>query len=187
MKIFYTSRELSRKFNINLARWKRWTREFLSPDPLGGLQSGYARQYSHDEAFTVVLAGHLVAELKFSIPETKQILNDLRQWLVDHNFYLYSSKSAKSIGSRSATANGYQIAITGPSAEHASESGLSYRIRDILGDDVMIVDGVRTRCLQFTEYFIEPSADHLRRYDTESSRVVNISGLYKKFMDCLDK
>ncbi len=186
MITFYTSRELSRKFNVNLARWKRWTREFLSPDPLGGLQSGYARQYSHDEAFTVVLAGHLVAELKFSIPETKQILNDLRQWLMDHDFYLYTSKSAKSIGSRLANANGYQIAIAGPSAEHTSESGLSYRIRGILGDDVVTVDGVRTRRLQFTEYIIEPAADHLRRHDTESYRVVNISGLYKKFMNCLD-
>jgi hypothetical protein len=76
---FYTNKELSQNFNVNLARWKRWSREFLAPDPLGGLQSGYARQYNPDEAFTVVLGGHLLGELKFSVPETKQILVDLHQ------------------------------------------------------------------------------------------------------------
>ncbi len=76
---FYTNQELSKKFNVNLARWKRWSREFLPPDPLGGLQSGYARQYNPDEAFTVVLGGHLVGDLKFSIPEAKQILVALHQ------------------------------------------------------------------------------------------------------------
>ena len=31
---YYTNRELSRLFDINLATWKRWSREFLPPDPL---------------------------------------------------------------------------------------------------------------------------------------------------------
>jgi hypothetical protein len=77
---YFTSRELSAKLDINLARWKRWSREFLPPDPLGGLQSGYARQYSIDDAFSVFLAGYLVSELGFSIPETKIILSDVTQW-----------------------------------------------------------------------------------------------------------
>ena len=54
---FYTNKELSRTFSINLAKWKRWSREFLPPDPLGGLQSGYARQYNLDEAF--MLTNHI--------------------------------------------------------------------------------------------------------------------------------
>ena len=86
---YYTNKDLSSKMGINLAKWKRWSRDFLPPDPLGGLQSGYARQYNPDEAFTVVLGGHLVGDLKFSISETKQILVDLHQWLVDHDFYFY--------------------------------------------------------------------------------------------------
>ena len=65
---FFTNRELSDKLGIKLAKWKRWSREFLPPDPLGGMQSGYARQYNPDQAFTVFLGGHLVADLKFSIP-----------------------------------------------------------------------------------------------------------------------
>ena len=79
---FYTNQELSRKLNISLARWKRWSREFLPPDPLGGLQSGYARQYNPDEAFAVLLGGYLVGDLKFTIPEARQILHDLHNWLL---------------------------------------------------------------------------------------------------------
>ena len=75
---FYSNKELSQAFKINLAKWKRWSREFLPPDPLGGLQSGFARQYNLDEAFTVYLGGYLVGKMKFTIPESKQILRDLQ-------------------------------------------------------------------------------------------------------------
>ncbi len=84
---FFTNRQLSKKLDINLARWKRWSREFIAPDPLGGMQSGYARQYNPDEAFNVYLGGHLVSDLKFAIPEAKQILADLQQWFKDKGFY----------------------------------------------------------------------------------------------------
>ena len=73
---FFTNRELSERLGIKLAKWKRWSREFLPPDPLGGMQSGYARQYNPDQAFTVFLGGHLVADLKFTIPEANQIIQD---------------------------------------------------------------------------------------------------------------
>ena len=85
---YFTSRELSSKFNLNLARWKRWSRTFLPPDPLGGLQSGYARQYSIDQAFCVYLGGVLVSELKFTMPEAGQILDDLKSWLGAAGIYL---------------------------------------------------------------------------------------------------
>ena len=78
---FYQNRELSECLGIRLSRWKRWSREFLPPDPLGGLQSGYARQYTFSQAFTVYLGGHLVSNLGYSIPETRQILDDLEEWV----------------------------------------------------------------------------------------------------------
>ena len=84
---FFTNRELSDRLGIKLAKWKRWSREFLSPDPLGGMQSGYARQYNPDQAFTVFLGGHLVADLKFSIPEARQIIHDLNKWLSEKGFF----------------------------------------------------------------------------------------------------
>jgi hypothetical protein len=83
---FYLNRELSAMFGFKLSRWKRWSREFLPPDPLGGLQSGFARQYSLPEAFQVYLGGHLVADLKISIPETKIILGDLKEWVMTRYF-----------------------------------------------------------------------------------------------------
>lgn len=88
---FFTSRALSQRLEINLAKWKRWSREFLPPDPLGGMQSGYARQYNPDQAFTVYLGGLLVADLKVTIPEAKQILQDLRGWLAEKGFSFNAS------------------------------------------------------------------------------------------------
>ena len=108
---FYTNKELSQIFDINLAKWKRWSREFLPPDPLGGLQSGYPRQYNLDEAFTVYLGGYLVRELKFTIPESRQILYDLHQWLIDHGLYYDFSGQAGSEIETGEPVQHYHIAI----------------------------------------------------------------------------
>jgi hypothetical protein len=83
---FYLNRELAQKLGFKLSRWKRWSREFLPPDPLGGLQSGFARQYTRAEAFQVYLGGHLVSNQMFSIPETKIILEDLKEWVTTQYF-----------------------------------------------------------------------------------------------------
>ena len=83
---YFLGRELSDRLGVPLARWKRWAREFLPPDPLGGLQSGYARHYSIDQAFTVFLAGHLVSRSRFSIPEARALLSDLDHWLTGEGY-----------------------------------------------------------------------------------------------------
>jgi hypothetical protein len=93
---YYTSRGLSEIFHIKLARWKRWSREFLPPDPLGGLQSGYARQYTVDDAFIVYIGGHLVNNLQFSIPDTRKILKDMKGWLKENGFLGYADQKASS-------------------------------------------------------------------------------------------
>ena len=84
--IYYQNRYLAKHLGLNLAKWKRWSREFLPPDPLGGRQTGFARQFSLKDAFRVYLAGFLVSELKFSIPETRQVLSDLSGWLKEKGF-----------------------------------------------------------------------------------------------------
>jgi hypothetical protein len=91
---FFTNREASNRLDINLSKWKRWSRDFLPPDPLGGMQSGFARQYSPDGAFTVYFGGHLVADLKFTIPEAKQIVTDLHPWFSKNGFYFDAGGSA---------------------------------------------------------------------------------------------
>jgi hypothetical protein len=85
--IYYKSNYLSEKLGIKLAKWKRWSREFLDPDPLGGLQSGVARQFNLREAFQVYLGGYLVSELKFTIPEALKIVAELSPWLKANGFF----------------------------------------------------------------------------------------------------
>ena len=85
--IYYNSRYISQRLDINLARWKRWVREFLPPDPLGGMQSGVTRQFNTKDAFKVYFGGYLVGKLKFSIPHALTVLTDLSPWLKDHGYY----------------------------------------------------------------------------------------------------
>lgn len=90
--IYYESRYLSERLNVNISKWKRWSREFLDPDPLGGLQSGVARQFNLQDAFKVFLGGFLVSELKFTIPESLKILSDLSPWLKKKGFFRIDSQ-----------------------------------------------------------------------------------------------
>jgi len=178
---FYTNKELSKKFSVNLARWKRWSREFLAPDPLGGLQSGYARQYNPDEAFTVALGGHLVGDLKFSIPEAKQILVDLHQWLVDHDFYFYFSNTSESAKKSTTEVNYYQLTISSGAIRRDKDRGLSYWARGIISVDIINLHGVRVRREHFIESSIGPKESESPRMNAESYRVLNISGFRKRY------
>lgn len=82
-----TSREIAQYFTINLAKIKRWSREFLPPDQKAGLRSGYERRFSLNEAFTLYLGGVLVSNMDFSINDAKQILQDLDQWILQKGLY----------------------------------------------------------------------------------------------------
>jgi hypothetical protein len=182
---FYTNKELSVKFSINLAKWKRWSREFLPPDPLGGLQSGYARQYNPDEAFTVFLGGHLVGDLKFSIPETKQILADLNQWLVDHDFYFYSTKNNNSSKNSIPQVIFYQLTISSHALRHDNTRGLSYWGRGVISVDAINRDGVGMFREQFIESPVGPQESISSPVNFESCRMLNITVLRRKFLDLL--
>ena len=184
---FYTNKQLSEKFNVNLARWKRWSREFLPPDPLGGLQSGYARQYNPDEAFTVVLGGHLVGDLKFSVPEAKQILVDLHQWLVDHDFYFFFSKTSESAKNPFPAANYYQLIISSRAIRRDKNRGLSYWARGTISVDSIKLNGVRVRQEHFIESSIGPKESESLQINADSYRVLNISGFRKRFLNLLIK
>jgi len=72
-----TNRELSGRFNVDLAKWKRWSREFLPPDPRAGMQQGVPRVYSLEDAFTVYLGGYLIATVKLSAAESRKVISDL--------------------------------------------------------------------------------------------------------------
>ena len=179
---FHTNKELSQTFSINLAKWKRWSREFLPPDPLGGLQSGYARQYNLDEAFTVFLGGHLVGDLKFTIPESRQILHDLRQWLVDHNFYFDFSGNANPGKNLVHPVQNYQIAIISTNIPDDNYSGLRYRVKATITSDSVDFNGVQMRQERFIESSISAPENEPAQLNAESNRVLNISVLRNTFL-----
>ena len=107
----YTNRDLSVRLGINLAKWKRWSREFLPPDPLGGMQSGFARQYNFNDAFKVFLGGYLVAGLKLTIPEAKKVLQDLDKWLLDKGFYQDIDEAAAPVQAADKMVREYRVEI----------------------------------------------------------------------------
>jgi hypothetical protein len=179
---FYTNRELSRIFSTNLAKWKRWSREFLPPDPLGGLQSGYARQYNLDEAFTVFLGGHLVGDLKFTIPESRQILNDLKQWLLDHEFYFDFSENANSLNESVQHVQNYQIAVMCTNIPDTADSSLAYRVKATITSETVNYNGVSMRQERYVESSIGAQM-HAPELYAKSCRIINISFLRQSFLD----
>jgi len=179
---FHTNKELSQIFSINLAKWKRWSREFLPPDPLGGLQSGYARQYNIDEAFTVFLGGHLVSYLKFTIPEARQILQDLHQWLVDHEFYFDFSGNAVPGNKLDHPVQNYRIAILSTNIPAGNLPGLRYRARAIISSDSVDINGAPMQQERYIESWVGAPDNTPAQLNVESYRVLNISVLRRTFL-----
>jgi len=169
---YFLNRELARKLEINLARWKRWSREFLPPDPLGGLQSGFARQYSPEDAFTVFLGGHLVSNLRYSIPEAKQILADLRGWLKSHGFFTLSEASGR---------GACEIRIA--AKVHARKNGYHfvYRIREIISQEAVTVEGVPATACTYLEELLDPQPKTRGTVDIKSVRLLGITDIHRCF------
>lgn len=129
---YYTNREISEKLEINLARWKRWSRSFLPPDPLGGMQSGYARQYNFKDLFKVFLGGHLLSHLKLSVPDSLQVLADLSPWLKKNGFFDLNGINGAGT-QKVAQSNDYRIYFCPlPPVGANSGSGFRYLIREIV-------------------------------------------------------
>jgi hypothetical protein len=178
---YYNNKQLSIKLNLNLAKWKRWSREFLPPDPLGGLQSGYARQYHPDQAFTVCLGGYLVSEMKLSIPEVRMILEDLHPWLQENGF-LFRVRGSKPAVDRAAAGVAYFLI----SIQRTTHSGFFYTVRGVVSK-VETADG-QTNLIseRYTERHIVPAGGAETQEPPVSARVINISRFLKEFVLALD-
>jgi hypothetical protein len=188
---YYLNRELSEKLGINLSKWKRWSREFLPPDPLGGLQSGYARQYNLDDALSVYLGGYLVTGLKFSIPEAKQILSDLRAWMLSNNFYYYFNHVNGKNTDADQPAGDYRIYISADKTPANGVLRFCYHIRLILACERVSSDAPNTIREHYLEEVIDspgetsPIASPVFAPSVKGSRVVYLTRIYKKFMESL--
>jgi hypothetical protein len=171
--IYFQSKYLAEKFNINSAKWKRWSREFLPPDPLGGLRSGYARQFNYREAFCVFLAGYLVGTLKFSVPEAKQILSDLDGWLKKQGFYALSdtAKKAQAIDFHTI----FIVQLTGRTFGYVVQSSKDKTPFDCSSSTATIFDLAGNGSTEF----------HFDPVSMFSARMLLISNLYRFFLSCL--
>lgn len=179
---FFTNRELSRKLNINLAKWKRWSREFLPPDPLGGMQSGYTRQYHPDQAFTVYLGGHLVAYLKFAIPEAREILNDLEKWLRDKGFLFAARGHPASEKRVEARIKKYIVYIRCQNRPD-NRVEFSYTVRGIIANEPDLYKGFQVMKELYEETTIGPPVESIPTPDVNITKVLDISNVLISFVD----
>jgi hypothetical protein len=154
---FFTNRQLSAKLLIPLAKWKRWAREFLPPDPLGGLQSGVARRYSVDQALTVYIGGHLVTELKTSISEARQILADLHACLKSIGAFANTRIDRRYRPGRGGSVSAYSIIICRSSTSSGRMSAFCYTVRGLISRENITVEDQRVLQEEFIEVNIPAS------------------------------
>ena len=183
---FYSNRELSQKLEINLARFKRWSREFLPPDPLGGMQSGYARQYSIDNAFTVYLGGQLVSELKYTIPEAKKILADLKNWLKEKDFYINTENSKKTGNDETDLVKEYIIFVLRENDLKNSCGNFSYRVRGIISNIPANYNEYRVREERYIEEYVPIDKRNKIDNNIESEKMLKITKIHRYFKICVD-
>lgn len=184
---FFTNRELAAKLCINLARWKRWSREFLPPDPLGGLQSGYARQYPPNDAVTVYLGGHLVAKLDYSIPEARQILSDLQPWLLARGLLDdYGAGSAAPIPPLRSSGD-VHIRIHPFPASTRGPIAFEYQIRERVSVRTTAGDGAGVCEERYVETYLGERAPVKVEKEALSWRTLNISRLCRRFHERLGR
>ena len=181
---FFTNRVLSDRLGIKLAKWKRWSREFLPPDPLGGMQSGYARQYNPDQAFTVFLGGHLVADLKFSIPEANQIIKDLNNWLVEKGFFFDLKGHSVSDKGMDALIKKYIIFIRrekGPDKRFK----FIYTVRGIISNEPVQHKGFEMMKKLYVETSVNQGPEKPSEIDMNVVKTLYITGILTDFVDAM--
>ena len=181
---FFTNRELSNRLGIKLSKWKRWSREFLPPDPLGGMQSGYARQYHPDQAFTVFLGGHLVADLKFSIPEANQIIQDLNKWLSEKGFFFDLRGHSMSDRGMDALIKKYIIFIRrekGPDKRFQ----FIYTARGVISNEPVQYKGFEIMKKLYVETSVNQGPEKPSAMDMNVVKTLYISGILADFVDAM--
>ena len=164
-----TNRDASEKLGVKLAKWKRWSREFLPPDPGAGMQAGYAREYGMDECFTVYLGGHLVSKLKFSVPDSKRILEALIPWMKEKGFLpleFYANED---------TEPSWGLSISVHDEVAIMAKGI---IENLIVESPDEYDGPGTVCLQ--RYISELVGDGM--FNSEVSRNLEITTFVFKFI-----
>jgi len=77
----FTNEILEKATGKTIFQIKRWAVAFLGSDPSMGQHSGISRKYTLEQSFIIVLGGHLVDDLDFSMEEAKKIVEDIICWM----------------------------------------------------------------------------------------------------------
>jgi hypothetical protein len=95
--------EFADLLDIPHTKAKRYTREFLGPDPEATIQSGRTRSLTLQQTFIVYSGAHLVSGQNFTVYEAKLIIGNLQPWLTklglfpgDDNIFKETSSEIKS-------------------------------------------------------------------------------------------
>ena len=83
-----TNRILENATGFTHTQIKRWAVAFLKPDRASGQHSGIPRTYRLEQALRIFLGGYLVRDLKFTMDESKNILNDVTTWLKNKGWHI---------------------------------------------------------------------------------------------------
>lgn len=176
---YYTNRELAQKLEVNLARWKRWSRSFLPPDPLGGMQSGYARQYLFKDLFKVFLGGFLLGHLKLSVAESQKVLADISPWLEANGFYGWNNSTGT--GEKSGPATTAQTLYFCPATvgDSSGAAGFRYLIRKTIERVDSKPESDRRTSITYEETVIpRESEPGVVPVDHPEVRVLNLTALF---------
>jgi hypothetical protein len=167
--IYFKSRYLSECLGIGLAKWKRWVREFLPPDPLSGMQSGYARNLNLKDAFHVYLAGYLVSNMRFSIAQVRQIMSDMEPSLKQQGFQAFHETQMPD------PTISFWILIY-----QSRESGFGYI--EVLCNGGSAPEKTADASQIQRTYPDHPIADLFTHHHFVDARIISISGIYKQFI-----
>ena len=152
---------------------------------MGGLQSGYARHYKTDDAFTVALAGHLVSELQFSIPQARTILSDLQQWLLDIGFYFDYEGRANRLADIYASVQSYSIYVIPLKNEWQDAVAFNYILRGLIAHKTRIVNDHPVLKEHFVEKIHPKNTPDISLHSLPVVKILNISAVYNWFHERL--
>jgi len=93
-----TNTIMAEKLDIPLTKIRRWTKEFLPPDPMATRRSGYTRNFSDNDGFMVYVSGYLVSNLDFSFASARDIMKELSSWIYKIGLLPDIPSSAKKSG-----------------------------------------------------------------------------------------
>ena len=74
-----TYKEVSKETGVNLAKLKRWGREFLPADCMAGQSQGVPRFLTKSQVETLLIAGRMVSELKCQISDIRKIFSEIEK------------------------------------------------------------------------------------------------------------